>query len=177
LEFRDGFISVVGASNLKLSLAEIARAARPGWDNKLPAGIDPGLEETYYFEPPTAVWAYAAHCAVVEVDVKLGKVNIEKYVIVHDCGRIVNPMLVEGQVIGGTVQGIGGAMLEALCYDDQGQLLTASFMDYLLPPPRNTEPTQPTGCQRTRGRRGYCCSRGASKCDFRRAVAVWCADQ
>lgn len=133
LEFRDGFISVTGASELKVSLADVAKAARPGWDNRLPPGIDPGLEETYYFEPPTVVWAYATHCVVLEVDTVLGKLNIEKYVIVHDCGRMLNPMLVEGQIIGGTVQGIGGALLESLNYDDQGQLLTASFMDYLLP--------------------------------------------
>ena len=133
LVFKDGSVSVAGVPGLRLSLAEIARAARPGWDKKLPPGVEPGLQETYYFEPPTVVWAYAVHCAVAEVDINFGKVTLDKYVIVHDCGRVVNPMLAEGQIIGGTVQGIGGALFEELSYDDQGQLLTASFMDYLLP--------------------------------------------
>jgi carbon-monoxide dehydrogenase large subunit len=95
--------------------------------------MDAGLEETYYYEPPTVTWSYAVHAAIMEVDIKLGKVDIEKYVIVHDCGVVVNPMLVEGQIHGGTVQGLGGAMLEEFSYDPDGQLLTGSFMDYLMP--------------------------------------------
>ena len=96
------------------TLAKVAQAARPGWDHGRPPGIDAGLEETYYFEPPTVTWSYAAHAAIVEVDVETGRVTIEKYAIAHDCGVVVNPMLVEGQVIGGAVQGIGGALLEEI---------------------------------------------------------------
>ena len=92
-----------------------------------------GLEETYYYEPPTVTWSYASHAAIVEVDIRTGRLDIEKYVVVHDCGVVVNPMLVEGQIIGGTVQGLGGALLEEFAYDSEGQLLTGSFMDYLLP--------------------------------------------
>jgi len=98
-----------------------------------PQNMQAGLEETYYYEPPTVTWSYASHAAIVEVDIKTGRLQIEKYVIVHDCGTVVNPMLVEGQVLGGTVQGLGGALLEEFDYDAEGQLLTGSFMDYLMP--------------------------------------------
>jgi carbon-monoxide dehydrogenase large subunit len=133
LELRKGSVGIVGVPGQSISLSKIAQAARPGWDHGRPHGIDPGLETTYYFEPATATWAYAVHAAIVEVDIKLGRIRIDKYVVAHDCGTMVNPMLVEGQVIGGTVQGLGGVLLEEINYDDEGQLLTASFMDYLLP--------------------------------------------
>ena len=98
-----------------------------------PEGVSAGLEETAYFEPPTVTWAYAVHAALIEVDAELGRIEIEKYVIVHDCGVVVNPMLVEGQIHGGAVQGLGGALLEEMSYDSEGQLLVGSFMDYLVP--------------------------------------------
>src|SRR6202795_1466031 len=98
-----------------------ASSARPGWDSGRPAGVDGGLEETYYFEPPTVTWSYAAHAAVVEVDVELGRVRTEDYAIAHDCGGVLNPMLVQGQIVGGAVQGIGGALFEAITYDAAGQ--------------------------------------------------------
>ena len=100
---------------------------------RAPPGIDAGLEETFYYEPPTVTWAYAVHAAVVEVDIETGGVKIDRYVIAHDCGVTVNPMLVEGQVIGGTVQGLGGALLEELAFNAQGQPLSVSLADYLLP--------------------------------------------
>jgi carbon-monoxide dehydrogenase large subunit len=78
-------------------------------------------------------WSYASHAAIVEVDIELGSVKIEDYAIAHDCGVVVNPMLVEGQVIGGAVQGLGGALLEEFAYDRDGQLQTVSLADYLLP--------------------------------------------
>ena len=133
LELRNGSIGVVGVPGNEVTLASVAKAARPGWDHGRPQGMDAGLEETYYYEPPTVTWSYAVHAAIVEVDIKLGKINIQKYAIVHDCGVVVNPMLVEGQIHGGTVQGLGGAMLEEFSYDPEGQLLTGSFMDYLMP--------------------------------------------
>ena len=133
LELRAGHVGVAGAPGLQISLGELARAARPGWDSKRPADMDAGLEEVYYWEPPTVTWAYGAHAAVVRVDTELGKVSIEQYVVAHDCGVVVNPLLADGQIIGGVAQGIGGALLEGFNYDSNGQLLTGSFMDYLLP--------------------------------------------
>jgi carbon-monoxide dehydrogenase large subunit len=133
LELRNGAVGIVGVPGAELSLAKVAQAARPGWDNARPAGVDAGLEETYYFEPPTVTWSYAVHAALVEVDAELGRVRIEDYAIAHDCGVVVNPMLVEGQIVGGAVQGIGGALFEAITYDAAGQPLTTTLMDYLLP--------------------------------------------
>ena len=133
LELRSGAIGVVGVPGNEVTLASVAKAARPGWDHGRPQGMPAGLEETYYYEPPTVTWSYASHAAIVEVDIRTGRLSIEKYVVVHDCGVVVNPMLVEGQIRGGTIQGLGGALLEEFAYDSEGQLLTGSFMDYLLP--------------------------------------------
>jgi aerobic carbon-monoxide dehydrogenase large subunit len=133
LELRNGGVGIVGVPGCQVTLASIAKASRPGWDHSRPPGMPAGLEETYYYEPPTVTWSYAMHAAIVDVDVKLGRIKIDKYAIVHDCGVVVNPMLVEGQIHGGTVQGLGGALLEEFSYDPDGQLLTGSFMDYLLP--------------------------------------------
>ncbi len=133
LELRRGGVGIVGVPGSEVSLAKVAQAARPGWDNGRPAGVDAGLEETYYFEPPTVTWSYAAHAVLVEVDAELGQVSVKDYAIAHDCGVVVNPMLVEGQIVGGAVQGIGGALFEAINYDAAGQPLTTTLMDYMLP--------------------------------------------
>ncbi|VWX57786.1 conserved hypothetical protein [Burkholderiales bacterium 8X] len=133
LELRRGGVGLIGVPGSEISLGKLAQAARPGWDNKLPAGMDAGLEDTYYWEPPTVTWAYGAHAAVCEVDIETGRIDIVDYAISHDCGVVVNPLLADGQIIGGVVQGIGGALLESFHYDENGQLLTGSFMDYLLP--------------------------------------------
>jgi aerobic carbon-monoxide dehydrogenase large subunit len=133
LELRDGGVGILGVPGAEVSLAKIAQAARPGWDHSRPAGVEAGLEETYYFEPSTVTWTYAVHLAVIELDAELGRVDIEKYVVAHDCGVVVNPMLVEGQIVGGAAQGIGGALLEEFNYDSAGQLLTGSLADYLVP--------------------------------------------
>lgn len=133
LELRDGRVGVVGVPGASMTLAQVAAAARPGWDHRRPADTEAGLESTYYWEPPTVTWSYAAHAVIVEVDVELGRVRLDNYVIAHDCGVLVNPMLAEGQIVGGAVQGIGGALLEEFLYDEQGQLLAGSFMEYLLP--------------------------------------------
>ncbi len=137
LELRQGGVGIVGVPGAEVSLAKIAQAARPGWDHSRPAGVDAGLEETYYYEPPTVTWSYAVHAAIVDVDVEVGRVKVEKYVVAHDCGVMVNPMLVEGQIVGGAIQGIGGALLEEIKYDAQGQPVTTSFMDYMLPTARD----------------------------------------
>ncbi|MGE5270804.1 MAG: xanthine dehydrogenase family protein molybdopterin-binding subunit [Thiohalocapsa sp.] len=137
LELRDGGVGVAGvpggAPGTTLSLARLAQAARPGWDHGRPAGVAAGLEETFYWEPPTVTWSYAAHVAVVEIDRDTGAVRIDSYVVAHDCGVVVNPMLVEGQVMGGAAQGLGGILCEAVAYDEAGQLLSGSLMDYALP--------------------------------------------
>jgi carbon-monoxide dehydrogenase large subunit len=133
LELRDGGVGVVGVPGTALSLARLAQAARPGWDHGRPPGIAAGLEETFYWEPPTVTWSYAAHVAIVEVDNETGRLKIEQYVVVHDCGNVVNPMLVEGQVMGGAAQGLGGILCEGIAYDANGQLLSATLMDYALP--------------------------------------------
>jgi len=133
LELRDGGIGVVGVPGALVRLAQVAHAARPGWDHGRPQGVEAGLEETYYWEPPTVTWSYAAHAAIVEVDRAVGRVKIDKYAIAHDCGVVVNPLLVEGQIAGGTAQGLGGALLEDIAYDPNGQLLAGSLADYMVP--------------------------------------------
>src|SRR5262249_40714319 len=106
LELRDGAVGIVGVPGAQVKLAKVAQAARPGWDHGRPPGVDAALEETYYYEPPTVTWSYAVHAALIEVDIELGRVGIEKYVIAHDCGVVVNPMLVEGQIVRGAAPGI-----------------------------------------------------------------------
>ncbi len=133
LELRRGHVGIVGVPGAEISLAKVAAAARPGWDNGRPPGVDAGLEEIYYFEPPTVTWSYAVHAAVVEVDIEVGRVRVDNYVIAHDCGVVVNPMLVEGQIVGGAVQGLGGALLEDINFDAAGQPLTTTLADYMLP--------------------------------------------
>jgi aerobic carbon-monoxide dehydrogenase large subunit len=133
LELRKNGVGILGVPGAEISLADVARAAKPGWDHRRPPGVDAGLEETFYYEPPTVTWSYAVHAAVLEVDIELGRVTIDKYAIAHDCGVVVNPMLVEGQIVGGAAQGIGGALLEEFNYDGDGQLLAGSLMDYMLP--------------------------------------------
>ncbi len=137
LELRNGGVGVVGVPGgipgATVSLARIAQAARPGWDNERPPGVDAGLEEIYYWQPQTVTWSYAVHVAVVDVDCETGRVGIEDYAVAHDCGVVVNPMLVEGQIMGGAAQGLGGILLEGIAYDANGQLLSGSLMDYALP--------------------------------------------
>jgi len=145
LELRDGGVGVVGvpgAPGAYVSLARLVQAARPGWDHGRPQGVAAGLEETYYWEPPTVTWSYAVHVAIVEVDRDTGRLTIDKYVVAHDCGVVVNPMLVEGQVMGGTAQGLGGILCERIAYDAGGQLLSATLMDYALPTASDIPPMQ-----------------------------------
>jgi len=133
LELRDGGVGIVGVPGSTLSFARLAQAARPGWDHGRPPGVTAGLEETHYWEPPTVAWSYGVHAAIVEVDRETGRVAIEQYAVAHDCGVVVNPLLVEGQVRGGTVQGLGGILSEAITYDAAGQLLSGTLLDYALP--------------------------------------------
>ena len=133
LELVDGRARVKGTPDKGLDLREIAHAAATGPRNRMPAGMDPGLEVQYYFVPPTVTWSSGTHAAVVEVDEETGFVTVLEYATVDDCGQMLNPMIVEGQVHGGIAHGIGNAMLEEAVYDAEGQLLTSTYMDYLLP--------------------------------------------
>jgi len=131
VELRDGGVAVKGIPHV-VSLKEIALAAHPG-SKRRPPGVSGGLEVTEYFEPPTVTWAYGTHAAVVEVVADTGEIRIEKYVVAHDAGVLLNPMIASGQIMGGVCQGIGGCLLEKVVYDAEGQNLTGSFMDYLIP--------------------------------------------
>jgi carbon-monoxide dehydrogenase large subunit len=95
--------------------------------------VDPALEATQYYDPPPATFANGTHVAVVDVDPETGHVRIVRHVVVEDCGRMVNPMIVDGQTHGAVAQGIGNALYEEFVYDGGGQPLTTSFMDYLIP--------------------------------------------
>jgi carbon-monoxide dehydrogenase large subunit len=140
LELRHGRIGVKGVPDMSMTLKEVARAAQPGWIHQRPEGIEAGLEGTAYYEPPTVTWSYAANAAIVEIDADTGQVAIERYVEVHDAGTLINPGMADGQVKGGLVQGLGGALFENMAYDEHGQLLTGSFMDYLLPTASDVPP-------------------------------------
>ena len=133
LELGDGKVFVRGLRQRAVSLGDLARAAVPGWASNLPGGLEPGLETTFYFVPPTVTWANAAHIAVIEVDIDTGKIQLLDYAVSHDAGKLINPLLVEGQIHGGVAQGIGGALYEEIAYDQNGQLLSGSFMNYILP--------------------------------------------
>jgi aerobic carbon-monoxide dehydrogenase large subunit len=99
----------------------------------VPDDDEPGLEARDYYSPVRSTFAAGMHAAVVEVDTDTGTVAIRRYAVIHDCGPLINPMLVEGQIHGGVAQGVAGALLERLAYDDRGNLVNASFMDFLMP--------------------------------------------
>jgi carbon-monoxide dehydrogenase large subunit len=128
-----GRIAVRGASARTLTIADVARLAYRPAGGTLPDGVDPALEATQYYDPPPATFSNGAHLAVVEVDIETGLVEIVRYVVVEDCGRLVNPTIVEGQALGAVAQGIGNALYEDSAYDEAGQPLATSFMDYLIP--------------------------------------------
>src|ERR1700686_4994175 len=108
-------------------------AAKPRPGPPLPEGEQPGLEATGYFSPVGSAWAAGCHAADVRGDPKTYQLQILKDGVVPDCGRLINPLVVEGQIEGGVAQGIGGAFYERLAYDDEGQLRNASFMEFLMP--------------------------------------------
>lgn len=131
LVFEKGRVMVKGVPGKGLTLQEVAHTAYFQM-NKLPKDITPGLEATEYYDTKFGTFANAAHIAVVEVDVETGIHKIQRYLAVDDCGKMINPMMVEGQVIGGAAQGLSGALYERIVYDEMGQLLTTTFMDYAL---------------------------------------------
>jgi carbon-monoxide dehydrogenase large subunit len=130
LVIADGGVSVRGTAR-SLPLRDIARTAWLGRD--LPDGAPIGLEERDVYDPPHVTYSYGTHAAAIAVDTETGEVEIERYVVVHDCGVAVNPAIVEGQIHGGVAQGVAGALLEELVYDDAGRLRTSSYLDYLTP--------------------------------------------
>jgi CO/xanthine dehydrogenase Mo-binding subunit len=115
-----------------MTLGELAIKANP-LPGAVAPGTEPGLEATAYFGPDRGNAASGVHAMIVEVDAETAAVEIKRYVVVHDCGTIINPMVVEAQVQGGVAHGIGNAFYEQLIFDESGQLMNASFMDYLLP--------------------------------------------
>ncbi|MGH7852036.1 MAG: xanthine dehydrogenase family protein molybdopterin-binding subunit [Candidatus Binatia bacterium] len=133
LDLGGGNVFIRGMPQRAISFSELARAAVPGWASKLPEGLEPGLEATFYFVPPTVTWANAAHVAVIEVDVQTGAIKLLDYCVAHDAGKLINPLLVDGQIHGGVAQGIGAALYEEIAYDANGQVLSGSFVNYLLP--------------------------------------------
>ncbi|MBI3635592.1 MAG: xanthine dehydrogenase family protein molybdopterin-binding subunit [Candidatus Rokubacteria bacterium] len=131
VEIADGFASVRGAPASRLPLARVIQASLPTFAK--PGPVNPDFEATVYRHQPTVTYTSAVHIAHVEVDPATGAVRILKYLVAHDCGRLINPIIVEGQIHGGVAQGVGGGLLEEMVYDEQGQLLTGTFMDYLVP--------------------------------------------
>ncbi len=131
LVFEDGNIFVQGSPDPAVTFAEVAAAAHAAVN--LPPEVEPGLEATHFFEPSNFTYPFGAHISIVEVDPETGEIDLQRYVAVDDCGNIINPMLVDGQVHGGIAQGLGQAMYEGAVYDENGQLLTGSFMDYAIP--------------------------------------------
>ena len=130
LEFEDGKFSVKGVPDKGITIQEVALQAHVA--TKLPAGMEPGLQATSVFEPSNFTFPFGTHICVVEVDTHSGEIEIKKYVAVDDCGKVINPMIVDGQVQGGIAQGLGQALLEEVVYDEDGQLLTGSLMDYAV---------------------------------------------
>jgi carbon-monoxide dehydrogenase large subunit len=136
VEWRDGGAWVRGVSGRSVSLAQLAAACRPGEAHR-PPGMAPGLEARHYFESETPPFAYGVHAVTVEIDRETGAVRLDRYVVVSDSGRLINPTIAEGQIVGGIAQGLGGALLEHLVYDAEGQLLSSSLLDYALPTARD----------------------------------------
>lgn len=131
ITLEDGKFSVTGSPQKSVSFGEVALAAN--LSNTLAAGIEPGLETTVFWEPEACVFPFGTHVCVVEIDKDTGDTEITRYIAVDDCGRQLNPMLVEGQVQGGIAQGVGQAMWEGVEYGEDGQLLTSTLMDYAMP--------------------------------------------
>ncbi|MFN8131050.1 MAG: xanthine dehydrogenase family protein molybdopterin-binding subunit [Solirubrobacteraceae bacterium] len=131
IEVAGGKFAVKGSPDKGMTLAEIAGAAYIPDD--LPAGMDPGLDETAFYDPENFVFPFGAHACIVDVDAETGRVNVVRYVAVDDCGPAINPMIIDGQVHGGIVHAIGQALYEEVVYDEEGQLVTGTFADYRLP--------------------------------------------
>lgn len=133
IDIRDGKARMLDAPDNVVPMAELAALAYSIGPASLPQGEDYGVEATDYYDPPMVTIANAVHVVAVAVDAQDGRVTIEDYVVVHDCGKVINPMIVDGQVHGGVAQGIGEALMEEFVYDETGQMLNANLLDYMLP--------------------------------------------
>jgi carbon-monoxide dehydrogenase large subunit len=131
VEWEDGKFSVRGSPDQGKTFAEAALMANLAWN--MPAGVEPGLEASAFFDPSNFVFPFGTHICTVEVDAETGEVKILRYVCVDDCGPHINPMIVQGQIHGGVIQGLGEALQEIALYDEGGQLLTGTMMDYPVP--------------------------------------------
>jgi carbon-monoxide dehydrogenase large subunit len=131
VEWKDGKFQVKGTPGKTKSFAEVALMANLAWN--MPAGVEPGLEAAAFFDPSNFVFPFGTHLCTVEVDADTGVVTILRYVAVDDCGPPINPMIVDGQIHGGVIQGLGEGLQEIAVYDDEGQLLTGTMMDYAVP--------------------------------------------
>ena len=132
LEIAEGAVHVRGVPANSISLGTLAQRANP-LRGAVKPGTEPGLESTNYFGPERGATASGAHAMILEVDPETMLVEVQKYVVVHDCGEVINPLILDAQVVGGVAQGIGNAFYEQLIYDENGQLVNGSFIDYLLP--------------------------------------------
>ena len=131
IEYDDGKFFVKGSPDEHKTIQDIALMANVAWD--MPEGMEPGLEASAFYDPPNFTYPFGTHIAVVELDATTGQIELKKYVAVDDCGVQINPMIVEGQVHGGVVQGTGPVLWEGAVYDEDGQLLTGSLLDYAMP--------------------------------------------
>lgn len=134
LDFEDGTFQVKGVPDKKMTFQEVTLQAYLAWN--LPEGVEPSLEAQSFYDPANFVYPFGTHICVVEVDGETGEVKLKRYVAVDDPGPVINPMVAEGQVHGGIVQGIGQALWEGAVYDEKGQLISGTFMDYAMPKAR-----------------------------------------
>ena len=132
LELADGEVRVMDLPRMSISLGDLAGKANPTRGAVKP-GTEPGLEATNYFGPERGATASGIHAMIVEVNPETMQIHIQNYLVVHDCGKVINPLILDGQIHGGVAQGIGNAFYERLAYDENGQLLNGTFMDYHLP--------------------------------------------
>jgi carbon-monoxide dehydrogenase large subunit len=131
MDYADGRFFVKGSPDKAKTIQDVSLMAHVAWN--MPAGVEPGLEASTFYDPPNFTYPFGSHFALVEVDPETGQIEVKRYVAIDDCGPQINPVIVEGQVHGGVVQGIGQALWEEAVYDDNGQLLTGSMLDYALP--------------------------------------------
>jgi aerobic carbon-monoxide dehydrogenase large subunit len=131
LVFESGQFFVKGTPGRGITIQQVAFAAYV--PHKYPTGLEPGLEATSFYDPSNFTWPFGSHVAVVEVDPETGVIKLRRYIAVDDCGRVINPLLVDGQIQGGLAQGIAQALYEEAVYDENGQLVSGSLMDYAVP--------------------------------------------
>ncbi len=131
IEYADGSFSVKGSPDQAQSIQDVTLMAHLAWN--MPEGMDPGFEESQFYDPPNFVYPFGTHIAIVEVDPVTGSIDLQRYIAVDDCGPQINPEIVAGQIHGGVVQGVAQALCEGVIYDDNGQLLTGTMLDYCMP--------------------------------------------